>query len=394
MPRLLTTSFIVAMAIFCAGKSYAQESDYVQKLSDPEFRSVHIPGFEFLKNPVPVADSDAKTEAEMKPYAETITGSEITFKMLPIRGGKFVMGSPDDEEGREDSEGPQVEVEIAPFWIEEHEVTWAEFQQFSQQLLKDSRIGKDRTEREQFVDAMGWPTPAYDISSISYSKSSKLDHPASGMTYYAAQYYCKWLTAATGRYYRLPTEAEWEYACRAGTTTAFSFGDDPDDIEDHGWYFDNADDGYNAVKGKKPNPWGLYDMHGNVAEWVHGLYTEGDYQQYKDGKIDSLMVLPKFDTGMKSLMHVANGGNHIVRGGSCDQFAEECRSATRLISQLDWKEQDPMFPKSIWYYTEAPYVGFRIVRPLNPPTTAEECQLYEPDPQVYEEYKKLNNRDQ
>ena len=387
MTRLLSASLVV-MATFCVGSVYAQE------LGDEDFRSIHIPGIEFLKNPVPAADSEAKTADEMKPYVETITGTEVKFKMLPIPGGKFVMGSPDDEEGREDCEGPQIEVEIEPFWMEEHEVTWAEFQQFGQKLLRDSRSGKDLPEREALVDAMGFPTPAYDISSISYSKSSKLDHPASGMTYYAAQYYCKWLTAATGRYYRLPTEAEWEYACRAGSDTAFSFGDDPDEMEDYGWYFDNADDGYNAVKGKKPNAWGLYDMHGNVAEWVHGLYKEDAYQQYKDGKIASPMILPEFDTAMKYLMHVANGENHVVRGGCCIQFAEECRSASRLISQLDWKEQDPMFPKSIWYYTEAPYVGFRIIRPLNPPKTAEECKLFEPDPQVYEEYKKLNTRDQ
>jgi formylglycine-generating enzyme required for sulfatase activity len=346
---------------------------------------IHTPGLEFLKDPIPVADSEAKTQAEMKSYVETIPGTNITFKMVPISGGKFLMGSPFNEEGRVKHEGPQVEVEITPFWMGEHEVTWAEVYAL---LRWDSHSEHtDLTYRRQAIDAMTCPT-IYDISAISYGKSHKLDHPASGMTHYTAQVYCKWLTAATGRYYRLPTDAEWEYACRAGSTTAFSFGDDPGQLDHYGWFFDNTDDGYNKVKTKKPNAWGLYDMHGNVAEWVLGVYDENAYQKFKVGEIQSLLITPEFDTGMKAMMRVADGENHIARGGSCDHLAEECRSAAKLVSQRDWKEQDPMFPKSIWFYTEAPYVGFRIIRPLTPPKTEEECKLYEPNPDVFEEFTK------
>ena len=348
---------------------------------------LHVPGIEFLRDPIPAVDSEAETQAEMKPYIETITGANVTFKMVPIPGGKFLMGSPAGEKGREDHEGPQVEVEILPFWMEEHEVTWEEFSQFQQYLLRDSRPNDPgRTDREKLTDAMGRPTPAYDIDAISYGKSGKLDHPASGMTCYAAQVYCKWLTAATGRYYRLPTEAEWEYACRAGSTTAFSFSDDSKQLDDYGWFFGNTDKGYNKVMAKKPNAWGLYDMHGNVAEWVLGLYDENAYQKFKDGEIQSLLIQGQWDTDMRAMMHVANGVNSIARGGSCDHNAQECRSAAKLISQWDWKEQDPMFPKSIWFYTESPFVGFRIIRPLNPPETAEERKLYEPDPGVFEKF--------
>ena len=394
MTRLMTASLVV-MAILTGNMVSAQNTR--QAVPDPEAKlnPIHFPGIEFLSNPIPVADSEAKTAAEMKPYTETITGTKVTFKMVPVPGGKFLMGSPADEEGREENEGPQIEVEIAPFWMEEHEVTWAEFQQFQQFLLRDSRINNNpdtRTIREKLTDATARPTPAYDISSISFSKSSKLDHPASGMSAYAGQVYCRWLTAATGRYYRLPTEAEWEYACRAGTKSAFSFGDDPEKLEDYGWFFDNADDGYNKVKAKKPNAWGLYDMHGNVAEWVLGRYDENAYQKFKDGEVKSLVIQGKWDTDMKAMMQVASGENFIVRGGSCDHLAEECRSAKREFSKPNWKEQDPMFPKSIWYYTEAPYVGFRVIRPLEPPKTAEECKLYEPSPEIHVEYAKLNVR--
>ena len=347
---------------------------------------LHTPGIEFLRDPIPAVDSEAKTQAEMKPYIETITGTNVTFQMVPIPGGKFLMGSPVGEEGREDHEGPQVEVEILPFWMEEHEVTWGEFEQYF--LLRNFRSERTHlTDREKAVDAMARPSViCYDMNASSYGKANKLDHPASAMSCYAAQVYCKWLTAVTGRYYRLPTEAEWEYACRAGSTTAFSFGDDPGRLDDYGWFFDNTDNGYNKVMAKKPNAWGLYDMHGNVAEWVLGLYDENVWRKIDSGEIPSLLIRPGFDADTKAMMHVAIGDNHIACGGSCDHDAKECRSAAKLISQPEWKEYDPFFPKSIWSYTEAPFVGFRVIRPLNPPKTEEECKLYEPNPGVFDVY--------
>ncbi|MDR1959707.1 MAG: formylglycine-generating enzyme family protein [Planctomycetaceae bacterium] len=352
----------------------------------------HAPGIEFLKNPIPVEDSQAASESEMKPYEEQIFGTELKFKMIPIKGGKFLMGSPESEEGRADEEGPQIEVEVEPFWIEEHEVTWGEFMQFAYKILRESRKSKadgEKNVNERTADALAAPTPAYDITSLSYGNSSKPNFPASGMTNYSAQSYCKWLTAVTGRYYRLPTEAEWEYACRAGTKTAFSSGDDVSQVDDYAWHLDNADGSYHQVMTKKPNPWGLYDMHGNVSEWVLGRNTENLYQQYKDGKIKTPFYMPE----TIKMMTVSKGRDEIARGGSCDQFPDECRSASRNITTEDWKLQDPQFPKSIWWVTEAPYVGFRVLRPLNPPKTAEECKLYEPVPEVADDYKRVNQRD-
>ena len=356
-----------------------------------DLSSIHTPGIEFLKNPVPVENSVAKTAKDMKAYEETLPGTELKFKMIPVQGGKFLMGSPDDEEAREDHEGPQIEVEVQPFWVEEHEVTWGEYMQYAYKLLRESRRDKaNKTDNERNADAMAAPTPAYDITSLSYGLSNKSDHPASGMTNYAAQCYCKWLTAVTGRYYRLPTEAEWEFACRAGTTTAFSNdSDDTAELDDYAWHLDNAEGNYHAVMQKKPNPLGLFDMHGNVSEWVLGRHQPDLYQQFQDGKIDAPFFFPE----KVSMITISKGLDEIARGGSCDQFADECRSAAKNISNEEWKLQDPQFPKSIWWVTEAPYVGFRVIRPLNPPATAEECKLFEPIPAVADRYKEVNQRD-
>jgi len=184
------------------------------------------------------------------------------------------------------------------------------------------------------------------------------------MTQHAAKMYCEWLSAKTGRYYRLPTEAEWEYACRAGSNTAYSFGDDAEQLDEYACYIDNSendlgDAGYAKVGTKKPNAWGLCDMHGNVAEWVLDALDPGFYAKSADAVVDNPLCRPTELYG------------RIVRGGSWDDGPEMLRSAARRVSDPDWKQQDPQFPQSIWYHTDARFVGFRIVRPLHEPTDEE-----------------------
>jgi len=180
--------------------------------------------------------------------------------------------------------------------------------------------------------------------------------PAISMTQHAANKYCQWLSAKTGHFYRLPTEAEWEYACRAGTTTAYSFGDDPSQLDEYAWYDKNSDGKYQKVGKKKPNPWGLYDMHGNVAEWCLDQY-EPNYERFASAMSE--------DPWVKS----TKGYPQDVRGGSwIDENAALLRSAARRGSDRVWKIQDPQLPKSIWYHTDAQFLGFRIVRPLKVPT--------------------------
>ncbi|MDO5579967.1 MAG: formylglycine-generating enzyme family protein [Planctomycetia bacterium] len=349
-------------------------------------------GTTWLKDAAANPDAEAKTEADMKPYVEKLQShlpkESVSFKMLPVKGGKFLLGSPESEADHQEDESPQVEVDIAPFWMEEHEVTWQEFQLFGLLYLanarKEGKIAAD-TERDKRADALAAPTPPYSIGTISYNLSGKTDYPASGLTRYCAQMYCKWLTAITGRYYRLPTEAEWEYACRAGSKTAYGFGDDAKKLEEYGWFLGNSPDGYNKIMQKKPNAWGFYDMHGNVCEWVMDQYNKRSYKNMKDGKVKTPFVVPK------KALSVYGMFDEIARGGSCAHEPKDCRSASRIVSDREWKQQDPMFPQSIWWMTDAPYVGFRVVRPLNPPT-AEEAKLYEPDVNIWLKYKELNPR--
>jgi formylglycine-generating enzyme required for sulfatase activity len=292
----------------------------------------------------------------MKPYAELIEHTEVTFEMVPIPGGTFIMGSPDTEDDRGDDEGPQREIKIDPFWMGKYEVTWDEYENWMHDMDIQRRkvLNLEPSPRDKAAEEyqLSQPTEPYTDMTFGMGKSK---HPAICMTQLAARVYCMWLTEKTGRHYRLPTEAEWEYACRAGTTTAYYFGDDPDELDDYGWYYDNADEKYHEVGSLKPNPWGLYDMHGNVAEWVLDQYSPDGYPA-SDGVLDNPLVIP---TKLYP---------RVVRGGSWDDDPDKLRSAARAFSEPEWKDQDPQLPQSIWYHTDAIHVGFRIVRPLEEPT--------------------------
>jgi formylglycine-generating enzyme required for sulfatase activity len=303
------------------------------------------------------------SEKEMKPFTEKLANADVTFDMLPISGGKFVMGSPDDEDGREDNESPQHTVRVDPFWMGRCEVTWDEYDVFTFQLDSQKRkLNKvDPTKREQLADAVTKPTKPYQDMTFDLGHEG---FPAICMTQHAAKMYCRWLSAKTGHYYRLPTEAEWEYACRAGTTTAYHFGDDADQIGEYACFVDNSENesgdyGYQKVGRHKPNAWGLHDMHGNVAEWVLDAYEPAFYEKSTG------------EAALNPLCQPTNLYGRIVRGGSWDDDPEMLRSAARRLSEPNWKQQDPQLPQSVWYHTDALTVGFRIVRPLKEPTDEE-----------------------
>ena len=305
-----------------------------------------------------IAKSKAVSEAEMKPYTNTIPGTQVSFRLAPIKGGEFVMGSAATEKGHSADEAPQHKVKIAPFWMGTHEVTWNEYELFMYQ--DEERKFKKEIPTDAYVDkvsdAVARPTKPYVEMSFGMGKD---DYPAISMTHHAANKYCEWLSAKMGEYYRLPTEAEWEYACRAGTKTRYSFGDDDRELGRYAWFEKNSDFKYQKVGRKQPNPWGLYDIHGNVAEWVLDGYEPNGYEAFKDG-----VATDPFVRGTKPYPHVA-------RGGSWDDAADKLRSAVRRFSDKSWKQQDPQLPKSIWYLTDAQFLGFRIVRPLKVPTPDE-----------------------
>jgi formylglycine-generating enzyme required for sulfatase activity len=295
--------------------------------------------------------------AGMQAYTNTIPGSKVSYGMVPIPGGEFVMGSPADEEDRRDDEGPQLRVRIAPFWMGQFEVTWDEYELFM--YPDEERKWKDQIktdpEHDRASDAVSRPSRPYTEMSFGMGRYG---FPAIAMTQHAANRYCQWLSAKTGHFYRLPTEAEWEYACRAGTTTAYFFGDDPAQLGDYAWYEDNSDWKYQRVGRKKPNAWGLFDMHGNVWEWCLDQH-EGNYERYGT----NLVVNP--------WNRASQPYPHVVRGGSYDDEPERLRSAARRGSDRLWKMQDPQLPKSTWWLSDAPWVGLRLVRPLEVPSPEE-----------------------
>jgi formylglycine-generating enzyme required for sulfatase activity len=146
------------------------------------------------------------------------------------------------------------------------------------------------------------------------------------MSYKNAQEFCNWLSIKSGKRYRLPTEDEWELACTAGSNGSFSFGNDVRWLSEYAWYKDNADGVPHEVGKKKPNAWGVFDMHGNVAEWVTG-----------------------------------RDGQPVLKGGSYRDSPEKLNVEARMPNDSAWNASDPQIPKSQWWLADGPFVGFRIV---------------------------------
>ena len=227
-------------------------------------------------------------------------GGEMAF--VWIEPGVFQMGSPDSEEGRWDDEGPVHEVEISRgFWLGKYEVTQGQW--------------------EAVMGSRPWSGRDYVRSHSS--------HPAVYISWHAVQEFIEKLNNAAGsNVYRLPSEAEWEYACRAGTQTRWSFGDDEGQLTHYAWYYANAwgvGERYaHAVGTKLPNAWGLYDMHGNVWEWVQDWYSSSYYNS-------SPRVDPPGPT---------SGSVRVIRGGSFDYDAQDVRSANRYYRSPDVRRAD------------------------------------------------------
>lgn len=259
--------------------------------------------------------------------------------MAAIPEGDFAMGST-----RHKDEMPPHKIHIDAFWMDKYETTWDQYRQFM--------FAKD-----EGVDAVSRPTRPYVEMSFGMGIEG---YPAISMTQHAASKYAEWLSQRTGQFYRLPTEAEWEYACRAGTTTAYSFGDDVTQLAKYAVFAADSGGKYEKVGSKLPNPWGLYDMNGNVMEWALDQYSTVYYGHSPASNPWNQATKPY---------------PLAVRGGSWQDKAEQLTCSARVGSDPGWKQQDPQLPKSIWYETDAQGLGFRLVRPAKIPS-AEEMYKY------------------
>jgi len=285
-------------------------------------------------------------------YQFNLPGVALQCKMVPINAGSFLMGSSDTEKDREGDEGPQRRVAVAAFWMGAFEVTRDEFDVFFKDIT---------TSENSAVDAVTRPSPQY--IDLSWGMGKEGGYPVNSLSQFAALMYCRWLYNKTGVFYRLPTEAEWEYACRAGTATRFYFGNDEKELGKYAWYQDNSNDKFQKVGLKLPNAWGLYDMLGNVCEWTLDHYEEKRMESITDNAANPF-IAPNKSKYPKAL-----------RGGGYQDVAAQLRCANRFKSDPSWNRRDPQIPKSKWWLTDAASVGFRIIRPLEQPS-AEQAEEF------------------
>jgi sulfatase modifying factor 1 len=289
-----------------------------------------------------------------KRYTETVTakdGTTLSFDMVLIPAGDFMMGSPAGQADREEHEGPHRKVRLDAFYLCSTETTIELFMLYYQEthtarkeFADVQEASKNEEQDAEGINAITGPTPVYGDMTMGYSRK----HPAIGMTWHNAVTFCKWLSQKTGREYRLPTEAEWEYAARCGTDRPFGVCDAADGLGEYAWYGDNADMEPHAVAAKKPDARGLYDMYGNVREWVHDFYSATGYETAVK---ENLCVNP---TGPKE------GKVHVARGGCYDSPAGELRCAARAFEEDWWRMNDPQIPKSKWWLPQIDSIGFRV----------------------------------
>ncbi len=285
---------------------------------------------------------------EKKGYDLNIPNSDQSIPMVEIPGGTLTFGG---KKSKEPDEVPRAKVEVSPFHMSAIEITHDIFM-----VYRDPEIDVD-DEGNPRVDGVTRPSAPYEDPVFGMGK---FGFPASGMTQFGALQFCRWLSEKTGEFYRLPTEAEWEHACKAGEQDApYFFGKKKKLLSTYAWFEKNSEGRFHKVAQLKPNPWGLYDILGNVSEWTLDHYYADAYTRLeantKDPWIKPAALHPR-----------------TVRGGNYRDGANELRSANRLESTLDWKKRDPQIPKSFWWNTDSPFVGFRIVKPVKQPSKEEQ----------------------
>jgi formylglycine-generating enzyme required for sulfatase activity len=232
----------------------------------------------FRQNPTP-----SPSPRPLPPLFTENLPNGVTLEMVGLPAGQFLMGSPDSDPDASDDEKPQHQVEVNSFAIGKYSVTQAQYE-----AVMGTNPSNFKNNPQNPVEMVSWED---------------------------AQAFCQKLSQITGKTYRLPTEAEWEYACRGGTTTRYYFGDDANQLGDYAWYDGNSQYKTHPVGQKKPNAWGLYDMSGNVWEWCEDNW----HDNYENAPSD----------GSAWLTNDNNSHIIIIRGGSWGDNPRACRSAYR-----------------------------------------------------------------
>jgi len=319
---------------------------------------------------ISTANADIFEEAtevtQFENFTEQIPGTSVSFEMVAIPGGSFKMGSPANERFRREDEGPVRDVTVSRFFMGKTQVSWDEFWSFLIETSSEGRIPPEVTResnREAIsVDGISGPTPAYGAPSQGWGEGAR---PAITMSHYAAEIYCLWLSMKTGKKYRLPTEAEWEYAARGGTQMPYFFPGDPRRFSSQGWrnrffgadtavintfvVYDMNSTGRTQEPGRvQPNPFGLVNMLGNVLEFCSDWYSHRAYAMT--------------GTSVSNPTGPEEGSERVVRGGNYSSDASDVRVAARFYTKTEeWLRTDPQQPQSIWWYTDITGIGFRVV---------------------------------
>lgn len=299
-------------------------------------------------------------------FREKVPGTSVSFEMVAIPDGTFEIGSPESEAYRNEDEGPVKQVTISKFWMGKTEVSWNEYLAFFNATSSEGRTESTEILEEQNLDAITGPTPPWGAPDQGWGKTTG---PAITMSHLAAETYCKWLSKVTGKNYRLPTEAEWEYASRGNSSEAYFFGGNPKDfskrqlknkifgpdtslISSYIVYTENSNGRAQPPDEVKPNPFGLVNMLGNVSEFCQDWYSPDTYANYGDGTTDPQGPF--------------EGTEYVIRGGSFIDDAADVRSAKRGFTKtVAWLVTDPQIPKSKWWYSDCIHVGFRVVCEFN-----------------------------
>ena len=296
-------------------------------------------------------------------FTENVPGTDISINMIAVPGGSFMMGAAKGEPFSKADETPQHKVNISRFFMSEVEVTWDQYWAFYGETMSEGRTPPEKiyaNNSRPDLDAVSGPTPPFGNPDQGWGME---DRPAITMTHYAAEIFCKWLSLKTGKTYRLPTEAEWEYAARAGSDTPYFFegspkkytseglmknifGTDTTNIKRDTVYKETSHSRTQDPSAVKANPFGLKNMLGNVMEYCSDWYAEDAYTEAE-------VTDPKGP---------ATGTEHVVRGGAYNDDAADLRSAARAHTEHNaWLKTDPQTPKSIWWYSDIKGIGFRVV---------------------------------